>query len=356
MSGVRTSCWRTCQRRHGVCVRARRGADSMAALPPWQPPPQVLPSQALCWGHCMQVRECRLRRAAGRLRCGLAASQSRHAHAFAACFLLCRPDGPRVAGVRGRAPLRGCGSGPPPGVSRSSTAGPCLVASLAGLPTRRDSAPGGRSMCCLRSPSRDAAPLFAGAAGRVGVLTHLPTPAGARRAGGGQHPRGGRRQEGGVAGRGGALALAASAPASPGPPNVREALCSADSLCAQQRPDAPCRCSQNVLGIILGGGAGTRLYPLTKKRAKPAVPLVRAPSPTLYLLPTALAPSGRPPCVLRCYPRTPGVVAAGLREPIAGRCGGQPGRSVAGCSLALRVFRLLTRRPRLPAGVQLPPD
>ena len=28
-----------------------------------------------------------------------------------------------------------------------------------------------------------------------------------------------------------------------------------------------------VLSIILGGGAGTRLYPLTKKRAKPAVPL-----------------------------------------------------------------------------------
>lgn len=33
--------------------------------------------------------------------------------------------------------------------------------------------------------------------------------------------------------------------------------------------------SQSVLSIILGGGAGTRLYPLTKKRAKPAVPLVR---------------------------------------------------------------------------------
>lgn len=31
--------------------------------------------------------------------------------------------------------------------------------------------------------------------------------------------------------------------------------------------------AQTVLGIILGGGAGTRLYPLTKKRAKPAVPL-----------------------------------------------------------------------------------
>ncbi len=30
---------------------------------------------------------------------------------------------------------------------------------------------------------------------------------------------------------------------------------------------------QDVLGIILGGGAGTRLYPLTKERAKPAVPL-----------------------------------------------------------------------------------
>jgi glucose-1-phosphate adenylyltransferase len=30
---------------------------------------------------------------------------------------------------------------------------------------------------------------------------------------------------------------------------------------------------QTVLGIILGGGAGSRLYPLTKKRAKPAVPL-----------------------------------------------------------------------------------
>lgn len=28
-----------------------------------------------------------------------------------------------------------------------------------------------------------------------------------------------------------------------------------------------------MLGVILGGGAGTRLFPLTKKRAKPAVPL-----------------------------------------------------------------------------------
>jgi glucose-1-phosphate adenylyltransferase len=31
--------------------------------------------------------------------------------------------------------------------------------------------------------------------------------------------------------------------------------------------------SQHTLGIIMGGGAGTRLFPLTKDRAKPAVPL-----------------------------------------------------------------------------------
>lgn len=44
-------------------------------------------------------------------------------------------------------------------------------------------------------------------------------------------------------------------------------------LCAA---DIKCVCFfnvQSVLGIILGGGAGSRLYPLTKKRAKPAVPL-----------------------------------------------------------------------------------
>ncbi|KAL7224414.1 hypothetical protein ACSBR1_025794 [Camellia fascicularis] len=31
--------------------------------------------------------------------------------------------------------------------------------------------------------------------------------------------------------------------------------------------------SRSALGIILGGGARTHLYPLTKKRAKPVVPL-----------------------------------------------------------------------------------
>ena len=30
---------------------------------------------------------------------------------------------------------------------------------------------------------------------------------------------------------------------------------------------------ENVLSVILGGGRGTRLYPLTKLRTKPAVPL-----------------------------------------------------------------------------------
>ena len=29
----------------------------------------------------------------------------------------------------------------------------------------------------------------------------------------------------------------------------------------------------NVISIVLGGGRGTRLYPLTKYRSKPAVPL-----------------------------------------------------------------------------------
>src|SRR5215475_15592899 len=31
--------------------------------------------------------------------------------------------------------------------------------------------------------------------------------------------------------------------------------------------------TSNVLSVIMGGGQGTRLFPLTKDRAKPAVPL-----------------------------------------------------------------------------------
>src|SRR5881296_1210174 len=30
---------------------------------------------------------------------------------------------------------------------------------------------------------------------------------------------------------------------------------------------------KNVLGVIMGGGEGRRLFPLTKERAKPAVPM-----------------------------------------------------------------------------------
>jgi len=33
------------------------------------------------------------------------------------------------------------------------------------------------------------------------------------------------------------------------------------------------RNARTVLAVILGGGAGTRLFPLTKRRAKPAVSL-----------------------------------------------------------------------------------
>jgi glucose-1-phosphate adenylyltransferase len=36
---------------------------------------------------------------------------------------------------------------------------------------------------------------------------------------------------------------------------------------------APVFSTKNVLAVIMGGGAGTRLFPLTKERAKPAVPI-----------------------------------------------------------------------------------
>src|ERR1700720_4243158 len=38
-------------------------------------------------------------------------------------------------------------------------------------------------------------------------------------------------------------------------------------------PALPPGTTQRTLAIIMGGGAGTRLFPLTKDRSKPAVPL-----------------------------------------------------------------------------------
>ena len=40
-----------------------------------------------------------------------------------------------------------------------------------------------------------------------------------------------------------------------------------------QAPALPPGTTQRTLAIIMGGGAGTRLFPLTKDRSKPAVPL-----------------------------------------------------------------------------------
>jgi glucose-1-phosphate adenylyltransferase len=44
-------------------------------------------------------------------------------------------------------------------------------------------------------------------------------------------------------------------------------------IAAMQAPSLPPGTTQRTLAIIMGGGAGTRLFPLTKDRAKPAVPL-----------------------------------------------------------------------------------
>jgi glucose-1-phosphate adenylyltransferase len=46
-----------------------------------------------------------------------------------------------------------------------------------------------------------------------------------------------------------------------------------ESLSAISTPALPPGTTQRTLAIIMGGGAGTRLFPLTKDRAKPAVPL-----------------------------------------------------------------------------------
>jgi glucose-1-phosphate adenylyltransferase len=46
-----------------------------------------------------------------------------------------------------------------------------------------------------------------------------------------------------------------------------------DPVSSMAAPLLPPGTTQRTLGIIMGGGAGTRLFPLTKDRAKPAVPL-----------------------------------------------------------------------------------
>src|SRR6266581_8616486 len=43
--------------------------------------------------------------------------------------------------------------------------------------------------------------------------------------------------------------------------------------CMMQSPALPPGTTQRTLAIIMGGGAGTRLFPLTKDRSKPAVPV-----------------------------------------------------------------------------------
>src|SRR6478672_7724175 len=58
-----------------------------------------------------------------------------------------------------------------------------------------------------------------------------------------------------------------------GAKNLRAANRVCGHISAMQAPALPPGTTQRTLAIIMGGGAGTRLFPLTKDRAKPAVPL-----------------------------------------------------------------------------------
>jgi glucose-1-phosphate adenylyltransferase len=48
--------------------------------------------------------------------------------------------------------------------------------------------------------------------------------------------------------------------------------------------------SKTTLAVILGGGAGTRLFPLTASRSKPAVPIGGKYRLVIFLFPIALIP------------------------------------------------------------------
>ena len=48
--------------------------------------------------------------------------------------------------------------------------------------------------------------------------------------------------------------------------------------------------TSNVLSVIMGGGQGTRLFPLTKRRAKPAVPWRENTASWISPFPTASIP------------------------------------------------------------------
>src|SRR5207253_1785555 len=50
-------------------------------------------------------------------------------------------------------------------------------------------------------------------------------------------------------------------------------LCGGGLTALTQTPGSKQPIMQNVISLVLGGGRGTRLYPLTKYRSKPAVPL-----------------------------------------------------------------------------------
>jgi hypothetical protein len=83
-----------------------------------------------------------------------------------------------------------------------------------------------------------------------------------------------------------------------------------------------------VAAVILGGGAGTRLYPLTKQRAKPAVPIggayrlidvpmsncINSGISKVYVL--TQVTSSPPPCVSRPAGRWSPSVRSGLTADI----------------------------------------